>query len=225
MSEILVVDDERAIRNGQRALLKAEGYAVRTAKNGDEALTAFAESRPDLVLLDVMMPGRNGFSVCEEIRRSDALVPVVFLTAKAGEADQVRAFGLGADDYISKTAPAGELLARVRRALDRSEAIRSAMSGARTTSIGSVSVDYDALTISGDGIEERLTKTEADFLWLLDTERGRVFTYGEILDILRGGGISTVPVLQTHMSRLKRKLGRSGEMIINERGLGYLLCS
>jgi hypothetical protein len=83
----------------------------------------------------------------------------------------------------------------------------------------------DALTVTGGAEETRLTKTEADFLWLLATERGRLYTYGEILDVLRGGGVTTTAVLQTHMSRLKRKLGRAGEMIFNERGLGYKLLS
>jgi two-component system phosphate regulon response regulator PhoB len=224
-AEILIVDDERAIRAGLRALLKTEGFAVRTARNGDEALAAFAQRRPDCVLLDVMMPGLNGFAVCEQMRRSDALVPIVFLTAKEEETDQVRAFGLGADDYIFKTAGEAELLARLRRALERAATFRQAASGARTARLGVLTVEFDALTVTGGAEETRLTKTEADFLWLLATERGRLYTYGEILDVLRGGGVTTTAVLQTHMSRLKRKLGRAGEMIFNERGLGYKLLS
>lgn len=223
MADILIVDDERTIRLGLRTLLREEGYTARIVPNGDQALTAFDDKRPDLILLDVMMPGRNGFSVCEEIRKKDLLVPIVFLTAKDAETDQLRAFGLGADDYISKTAGTPELLARIRRALERAAAFRAAVSEVRTSTLGELSIDYDALTVRGGGIDERLTKTEADFLWLLNTERGRLYTYGEILDVLRGGEITTVALLQTHMSRLKRKLGRAGERIFNERGLGYKL--
>lgn len=222
-TDILVVDDERVIRNGLRALLQEEGYAVSLAHNGDQALEAFASQRPGLILLDLMMPGRNGFSVCDEIRRKDPLVPIIFLTAKDDESAQIRAFGLGADDYIAKSAGSAELLARIRRAMNRAESIRTAATGARTARIGALTVDYDALTVRGDGVDERLTKTEADLLWLLNTERGRLFSYGEILDVLRGGGVASAAALQTHMSRLKRKLGRAGELIFNERSLGYKL--
>ena len=90
MAEILIADDERLIREGMKALFVGEGFSVRTARDGEDALKKFAESRPDLVLLDVMMPKANGFRACEEIRRRDRLVPIVFLTAKDSEADQVR---------------------------------------------------------------------------------------------------------------------------------------
>ena len=117
MAEILVVDDERSVRNGLKALLSTGGYSVRLARSGLQALEQFRTRRPDLVLLDVMMPGTNGFDVCREIRREDALVPILFLTSVENEANQVRGFGLGADDYISKTAGEAELFARIRRAL------------------------------------------------------------------------------------------------------------
>jgi two-component system response regulator MprA len=220
-AEILIVDDDRALRIGQRALLKAEGYAVRLAANGETALAAIAEKRPDLVLLDVMMPKRNGFSVCEELRRTDPLLPILFLTAREGVGDELRAFDVGADDYIAKSASPEELLARVRRALARSAVLRTAVQESRRARLGPLEVDFDALTVSGEGVSERLTKTEADFLWLLNSDRGRLFAYGEIIDVLRGGGITSVAVLQTHMSRLRRKLGRAGALLFNERGLGY----
>lgn len=223
MPEILIVDDDRAVRAGLRAVLKREGYSVRSARRADEALAAFAEKRPDLVLLDVMMPGRSGFSACEEIRRSDPLVPVVFLTAKDDESDHVRAFGLGADDYVSKATGEGEFLARVRRALDRAAAFRAAATEPRRVAFGAVTVDFDALTASGGGVDARLTKTEADLLWLLNAERGRLYTYDDILDVLRGGDLTSYASVQTHVSRLKRKLGGAGELVFNERGLGYKL--
>ena len=103
--EILLADDERAFRSGMKALLESEGFAVRTARDGEAAVRKFAERVPDVVILDVMMPRMNGFRACEEIRKTDRRVPVVFLTAKDDEVDQVRALGLGADDYVSKSAP------------------------------------------------------------------------------------------------------------------------
>ena len=94
MPEILIVDDERAIREGLKMTLSGEGFAVRTARDGDDALKKIGEHKPDLVLLDVMMPRMNGFAACESIRKADKLLPVIFLTAKDSEADQVRASDL-----------------------------------------------------------------------------------------------------------------------------------
>ena len=111
MAEILLADDERAVREGLKAMLVGEGFSVRTARDGADALAKFAEKRPDAVLLDVMMPKMNGFMACRQMRELDSLVPVVFLTAKDSEADQVRGMGLGADDFISKSAGDEVLLA------------------------------------------------------------------------------------------------------------------
>ena len=115
MAEILVVDDERTVRDGLKARLQGEGFAVRTARDGADALAKIAERRPDLVLLDVMMPRMNGFRVCEEVRRTDGALPIVFLTAGASDGDQVRAIGLGGDDYVSKSAPDAVLLVQTRQ--------------------------------------------------------------------------------------------------------------
>jgi len=224
MSEILVVDDERVIRIGLKSMLEAEGFAVRTAKSGEEALARFREKRPDLVLLDVMMPKRNGFSICEEIRSLDPLTPVVFLTAKTGTAEQVRGFGLGADDYISKSTGDAELVARVRRAVERSVAYRLSVSESRRLFLGDAVVDFDAQTVSRDGGEESLTPIESDILWLLSRERGRYVSLDEIVEVIRASGFSgDSGALYAHVSRLKRKLGKSGELLRSERGSGYAL--
>ena len=106
------------LREGLKAMLFGEGHAVRTARDGEDALRKISERAPDLVLLDVMMPKMNGFKTCEEIRKADRAVPVIFLTAKDSEADQVRGLGLGADDYVSKDAGETLLLAPQR---DRDE--------------------------------------------------------------------------------------------------------
>ena len=135
MAEILVVDDERAVRVGIKTLLSACGYAVRLARRGLQGLEMFRTRRPDLILLDVMMPGTTGFDVCREIRAEDPIVPIIFLTALESEANQVRALGLGADDYISKTAGEAELFARIRRALERTSAFKAGASGLRHAEI------------------------------------------------------------------------------------------
>ena len=226
MGDILIVDDERVVRDGLKALLSGEGFAVRTAHDGADALGKFAERRPDLVLLDVMMPKMNGFVACGEIRKLDRGVPVVFLTAKDSEADQVRGFGLGADDYVSKDAPEAVLVARVRRAIDRCRDIsRGAGDGGRLIRVGQVSADTMSLEVSAEGrAVARLTKTEADILRVLDSDRGRVFSSDELIAALRGEGFACEDtMLYVHVSNLRRKLGPAASLLQTTRGAGYRL--
>jgi len=227
LAVILLVDDDAAIRRTFRPLLEGEGYAVCTARNADDALAKLAEERPDLVLLDVMMPGRNGFAVCAEIRKTDRLLPVLFLTALDAEADQVRAFGLGADDYIPKTTGDAELLARVRRALVRADAYRATIEGGGedTLRLGSTVVDFLRHTLrDAEGATVRLTATETCVLRLLASERGRFRTTDEIVGTLRGKGYAfEETTIRSQISRLKAKLGAAGGLLVNARGGGYAL--
>ena len=227
MAEILVVDDERVLRDGIKAILSGEGFEVRTARDGDEALKKIAEKRPDLVLLDVMMPKMNGFRCCERIRETDRILPVIFLTAKDSEADQVRGIGLGADDFVSKSASDAVLLARINRALERTnaigESVRSA-SGAMIA-IGAVRVDMKTFAVTEKGEEiARLTKTEADILKLLDSCRGELVVQDDIITDLRGKGFACEDtMLYMHICNLRKKLGSASSMIVNKRGVGYWL--
>jgi len=226
VAEILVVDDELAVRRGIKALLQGEGYCVRTAKSGADALAIVAERRPDLVLLDIMMPGMNGFRVCEEIRRGDRLLPIVFLTAATSEADQVRGMGLGGDDYIAKSAPSSLLLARVGRAIARGADVAAGL--ARKTPevvrLGDISVDMRSLVVTGGGGTECLTRTEADILATLFARRGEYVSLDELIECLRGEGFACEDsMIYSHVSRLRRKLGPAGHLIVSARGSGYAL--
>ena len=199
MAEILIVDDERMIRAGMAQLLSGAGFAVREARDGKSALAAVAERRPDLALLDIMMPGMDGFGVCEKLLALDRDLPVVFLTAKDSESDQVRGLEVGADDFLSKTVGEEVLLARIRRALAR--AARFAASSAPSA----------------------CSKTEADIYRLLSSARGKWFTYREIFNSIRGEGYyGDEGAIRTQMSRLREKLP-SGEKIESKRGFGYAL--
>ena len=222
MAEILIADDERIIREGMRAFLVGEGFSVRTARDGEDALKKFSERRPDLVLLDVMIPKMNGFHVCGEIRRTDRLVPILFLTAKDAEADQVRGLGLGADDYIAKSAGEPVLLARIRRALDRTQAVTASADVLR---LGPVTVDFVRLRVcEGDRELALLTKTEGNILRFLASEWGIPRNGDEIIAVLRGDGFACEDgMLYTHLSRLRRKLGPAGNLLVNDRGSGYRL--
>ena len=199
MAEILIVDDERMIRAGMSQLLSCAGFVVREARDGKSALAAVAERRPDLVLLDIMMPGMDGFEVCETILASDRDLPVVFLTAKDSESDQVRGLEVGADDFLSKTVGEEVLLARVRKALARTARLAASVA------------------------PSEMTKTEADIYRLLSSARGKWFTYREIFNSIRGEGYyGDEGAVRTQMSRLREKLP-SGEKIESKRGFGYAL--
>ena len=225
MAEILVVDDERVLRDGIKAILSGEGHAVRTARDGDEALRRIAEKRPDLVLLDVMMPKMNGFRCCEKIRETDGLLPVVFLTAKDAEADQVRGIGLGADDFVSKGASDAVLLARINRALERAKAFGEAARRASGTMIalGGITVDLKTLAVMEEGREiARLTRTEADILKIFNSQRGALIVPDDIITELRGNGFACEDtMLYMHISNLRRKLGAAAGFIITRHGFGY----
>ena len=225
MAEILIVDDEKALRDSLKIILLGEGFEVRMARDGDEALEKIAEKRPDLVLLDVMMTRMNGYKCCEKIRETDKLLPVIFLTAKDSETDQVRGISLGADDFVSKSASDSVLLASVNRALARSSAIGESVKSASAATIvlGTVSVDMKTLAVTEKGKEiARLTKTEADILKLLDAQRGELVIQDDIITDLRGNGFACEDtMLYVHIFNLRKKLGSASSKIINKRGVGY----
>lgn len=220
-AEVLIAEDEPSARRGFRALFEGEGYAVRTARDGEDALAKFNERRPDAVLLDVMMPKMNGIAACAEIRKSDSLVPILFFTAMPSDVGAVRALGLGADDYIDKAKSPEELLARVAAVLRRAS---SARPRADVLSLGGVTVDFATMTAYGEGVSEELTKSESLFLRLLASERGKCFSFDEIFAALRGEGyVGDDNAVRCIAKRLKTKLGRAGELIANARGIGYKL--
>jgi DNA-binding response OmpR family regulator len=224
MEEILFADDEVGARRRFRALLEGEGYAVRTARDGEDAVAKFAERRADLVLLDVMMPRMNGVAACVEIRRADPLVPILFFTAMPSEAGLVRGLGLGADDYIDKARSTDELLARIRSALRRRAAVDASRPAADVLRLGAATVDFAKMEVRCDGAGSELTKSEAHFLRLLASERGRYFSFDEIFSALRGEGyVGDDNAVRCIVKRLKAKLGRSGGMVANARGIGYKL--
>ena len=197
--EILVVDDELSIRRGLAAMLENAGYSVRTARDGIAAFGAIRSKRPNLMLLDVMMPLMDGFKVCEEIRKRDRDLPIVFLTAKDADEDQVRGLEVGADDFVSKSSDSSVLLVRIRKALERAE------------------------RLLGNAAPDNLTKTEADIFRLLASERGRYFTAMEIFTAIRGEGYAgDEGNMRSHVSRLRGKLPQ-GVTIDAMRGRGYAL--
>ncbi len=220
-ADILVVDDELAVRRGCRSLLESAGYSVRTAREGSEALRKFAERRPDLVLLDVMMPGMNGTATCIEMRKQDPLLPILFFTAMPSDVGAVTGLGFGADDYIDKAKSPEELLARIAAALRRSEAIGAA---GEALVLGAVTIDLGRQVFEGGGVSGEITRSESIMLRLLASERGRAFTHEELLAAERGEGYSgDERAVHSAVRRLKAKLGPAGELIASVYGVGYKL--
>lgn len=199
MSEVLLVDDERIQRESLAVVLRRNGYGVRVATNGLEAVELFRAMRPHLVLLDVMMPHMDGYETCREMRRIDRETPIVFLSALETDDDQIAGLCLGANDYVAKTSSEALLLARIAAALDRADLYSKAEAPLS------------------------MTKTEADIYRLLDSQRGRFFSQREILDAVCGEGYRVVDAaIRVHISNMRKKLPL-GESICSKRRLGYAL--
>jgi two-component system, OmpR family, phosphate regulon response regulator PhoB len=222
-ARILVVEDERDISALVAYHLTKEGYRVRTAEGGQEALEAAESDRPDLIILDLMLPGFSGYEVLAELHRRPELtdVPVVVLTARREEADRVKGLELGADDYVTKPFSPRELILRVAAVLRRAQAPAVSGSG-RILRGGPVSVDVNAMRVAIDGDNIELTPTEYRLLVTLLERRGRVQSRQQLLedawDIHARIETRTVDM---HVQRLRSKLGVAGRMIETVRGFGY----
>src|SRR4051812_28138319 len=181
--KVLVVEDERDIAALVTYHLTKEGYRVRTAETGQEALDGILAERPDLVILDLMLPGLSGYEILAEMRarRDSAELPVVVLTARRDEADRVKGLELGADDYVTKPFSPRELVLRVSAVLRRSQA--PAVAGAsRMISGGPVTIDLNATSVTVDGLQLELTPTEYKLLVTLIERRGRVQSRKQLLE-------------------------------------------
>lgn len=229
MAEILVVEDNKAYREALVDMLTDEGYSVRTAGNGLQALDMFAEKKPSLVLLDVMMPGRDGYAVCTEMRAKDPLVPILMLTAKNAEDDRVRGLQRGADDYIDKTVGTREILARVETALRRAGAIAASLPEQPASSlgasfmIGSHRVDGVRLRlVSARGREQAIAPREVKILRYLVEHAEESVSREALIDYLWDGEYAgTTRSIDQAIWRLREKLGTDGKKIATVHGAGY----
>jgi two-component system alkaline phosphatase synthesis response regulator PhoP len=200
---ILIVEDEPDLLRGLELNIKAEGYAVLTARRGDEGLEDALRERPDLVLLDVMLPGLNGFDVCRELRRKAFDAPIIILTAKAEEVDRVVGLEIGADDYVTKPFGIRELLARIRVRLRR----RTNSSSDSVLRFSDVEIDFDKHEATRAGTRVDLTGKEFEVLRLLAQNRGRIVTRDRLLEEVWGyEHYPTTRTVDNHILRLRQKL-------------------
>ncbi len=219
-AKILVIDDEPSIVNLVTAYLKPEGYEVFTATDGTSGLKAAHAFKPDLVILDVMLPGMDGLELLSRLRR-ESQVYVILLTAKTEETDKVVGLSIGADDYVTKPFSPRELTARVKAALRRIQTGAALGSDASVLAFRHLRMDLGARTVSVDDRPVELTAIEFDLLKALVENRGRVLSRERLLEKVWGGEyFGEQRVVDVHLGHVRQKLGR-GDLIVTVRGVGY----
>ena len=222
MPTILVVDDEPQILRLVRDYLEHAGFKVLTAADGASALKAVRTGKPDLVVLDLGLPNLDGLDVARGLRKEGAL-PIIMLTARAGEADRVAGLELGADDYVTKPFSPRELLARIRAVLRRSEAARAP---ADVIKVGeAIVIDVPHMRTTIDGREIDLTRTEFQLLTTMAREPGRVFSRAQLLDAVNGVAVESYErAIDAHIKNIRRKIEgnpRVPEYLRTVFGVGY----
>jgi DNA-binding response OmpR family regulator len=218
---VLVVEDDVAIAMGLRINLEKEGYAVRVTGDGEAALESVRASKPDLVILDVMLPTMNGFEVLQTLRREGFAMPVIVLSARTGEIDKVTGLELGAEDYVAKPFSLAELLARVRAALRRGQPVAAP----KVFTFSDVVIDIAAREVRRDGKVVEMTATEFDVLMCLVEARGRALTRDGIFQKVWGPNHHGTPrTIDNFIQQLRAKLEPSPQEpkhFHTVRGVGY----
>ncbi len=220
MSRILIVEDEADLAFGLEDDLKVEGYQVEVARDGEAGAARGRENTWDLILLDVMLPRKDGFEVCRELRRSGVRTPIIMLTAKAQEAEKILGLELGADDYVTKPFSPRELRARIKAVLRRTEE-----PACDVYHFGDVEVNFSRGEVRRDGAAVEITPLELKLLKAFVASRGRVLSRGQLLEA--GWGVRTYVtdrVVDGHIASLRRKIEPEParpRYLISLRGLGY----
>jgi two-component system alkaline phosphatase synthesis response regulator PhoP len=220
MTKILVIDDEPSITKLVSAYLKPEGYEVFIASDGNTGLKAARSFKPDLIILDLMLPGMDGIELLTRLRR-ESEVYVILLTAKTEETDRVVSLTIGADDYVTKPFSPRELVARVKAAVRRIQTGVGLGSETRVYSFRHLRMDVGARKVTVDETPMELTAIEFDLLKALVENRGRVLTREQLLEKVWGGEYyGEMRVVDVHLGHVRQKLGRE-DLIATVRGVGY----
>lgn len=226
---ILVVDDEPQLLRALRASLPAAGYEVVTAVDGEEALEKIKQEMPDLIILDLVMPGISGLDVCRQVRTFSA-VPIIVLSAKGSDQSKVTVLDAGADDYVTKPFSLDELLARIRVALRRLSSFSSnSSSGANTITVGDLVLDIDERKVTVKGKEAKLTPKEFEVLKYLVNRAGRIITHQTLLQAVWGWeSTDQIEYLRVFINQLRRKIEPDPHKpcyILTEPWVGYRFMS
>lgn len=219
---VLVVDDEEDILELVGYNLSKEGYSVHAVTTGEEAIAYAKKNGPDLIVLDLMLPGLDGLEVCKELKKDEVCskIPIVMLTAKGEDADIVAGLELGADDYITKPFRPTVLVARLRTVLRRYKNVDKEPSS--KIDIHNIQIDFSKYEVLANNRKISLTKTEFEILCLFAKRPGRVFTRDQIIDKVKGEDYpSTDRSVDVQIAALRRKLGQPGKCIETVHGVGY----
>jgi DNA-binding response OmpR family regulator len=223
---ILIVEDEPQIVMGLRDALEFEGFRVVSAGRGKEGVALWKSEAPDAIILDLMLPDMNGYSVCEEIRRGSAIVPIIMLTARSQESDKIRGLDAGADDYVTKPFSVNELIARIRAIFRRAQA-RSPNGVAENVDIGGAQVNFTTHTLTARGKTHELSFYEVELLRLLAERAGQPVSRDEILSKIWGLDASpTNRTVDNFIVKLRKKLEQHPDKpkhILTVYGFGYKL--
>lgn len=220
MHTILVVDDDKSIVELLKDFLENDGFLVKTAFNSIQALDVISAGSIDCIILDIMMPGQNGFELCREIR-TKSNIPILFLSARSDDVDKIRGLALGGDDYIVKTASPGEIVARVKAVLRRTSL--QLEFDRRVLKYGRLTLDLSTREVLIDGRIISLTPKEYELLRLFAEHPKYVFTYDQLLEKF-WDGIGDKHTVRVHLSRLREKIEddpNQPQFIINVWGIGY----
>ncbi len=223
---LLIIEDEEAILEGLADVFLFNGYEVETARDGDTGLEKALTGRHHLIILDIMLPGLDGFSICDRIRQADREQPIIMLTAKTLEDDIIEGLRLGADDYVSKPFSVRQLVARAEAVLRRSGRLRRDL---KSFALGDLVIDPERLAGRRDGREFQLTSRELEMLLYLDRNRDRPVSRQELLREV--WGYNNVECIETrtidiHVTKLRRKIERDPKaprILVTVRGEGYRL--
>lgn len=229
---ILIVEDEQNIVDILSFNLSREGYDTLEAYDGPTGLQLALENNPDLILLDLMLPGMNGFDVCRKVRESGSSTPILMLTAREEEADKVLGLELGADDYITKPFSMRELIARVKANIRRVSMVPAAPADAEADSerlmrLGRVTIDREKAAVTKDGQSLELTQREYDLICFLAAQPGKVFSREALMEHVWNyeGYVGDVRAVDVAIRRLREKIEddpASPKFIVTKRGMGYL---
>ena len=223
---LLLVDDEDDILRLLKYNLEKEGYTVHTAHDGIEAIDIASDLDLDLILLDIMMPGLDGYDVCRKLRSSGrhAHTPIIFLTARAGEVDEILGLELGADDYIQKPISPRVLVARVKRIFRRKDEVvqTETLVAPEVLKLDGLVINRQNYTVVVEGVEKFFPKKEFELLAFLAGNPGRAFSRDELLDRIWGESVQVVErTVDVHISKIREKLGGFGTRIETVKGVGY----
>lgn len=224
MIKILIIEDDKTIVEGLEAAFKFHGFSLLSADNGEDGFFLLGSEKPDLVILDIMLPGHDGFEICKKIREHDRDIPVIMLTAKGQESDKLRGFELGADDYVTKPFSARELIARVNARLKRSGVQPK---DKKIVHVGNVTINFTNFTVTrgGEDIEMHLSPKEYEILKLLVENPDTVISRNRIIDDIWGDEYYPNPkTIDNFILKLRNKIEedpRNPRHIQTVHGVGY----